>query len=126
MKRPPGRGTPPLRCKTTGLLASSAPAAKLPDVDNGTTSGRMSCVWLVDSAFRLLAPSPPNCDAVSNSAARIHVYQRDPVLPGRNGFEPGVSALADAVATSINEKLSQRDSDLAPQVNRVAKAGIQL
>ncbi len=27
-------------------------------------------------------------------AKQIHVWQRDPVIPGRNGFEPGVSTLA--------------------------------
>ncbi len=30
-------------------------------------------------------------------ASQIHVWQRDPVIPGRNGFEPGVSVLSREV-----------------------------
>ena len=32
-------------------------------------------------------------------ARHIHVWQRDPVMPGRNGFEPGISALANEVGS---------------------------
>ncbi|MFK7766431.1 MAG: SAM-dependent methyltransferase [Mariniblastus sp.] len=36
-------------------------------------------------------------------AKAVHVWQRDPVLPGRNGFEPGVSALAREVGNLFAE-----------------------
>ena len=29
----------------------------------------------------------------------LHVWQRDPVTPGKNGFEPGISTLADEIGT---------------------------
>ncbi len=39
-------------------------------------------------------------------AEQIHVWQRDPFIPGRNGFEPGVTALAREVG-SMFEKTEQ-------------------
>ena len=36
-------------------------------------------------------------------AKTLHVWQRDPVLPGRNGFEPGVSTLAREVGKLFGE-----------------------
>ncbi|MEL7495961.1 MAG: SAM-dependent methyltransferase [Planctomycetota bacterium] len=52
-------------------------------------------------------------------ADRIHVYQRDSMLPGKNGFEPGVNALASTVAEKIETALPESDSP--PMVNRVAR-----
>lgn len=43
-------------------------------------------------------------------ARHLHIWQRDPVIPGRNGFEPGVSALAGEIGVlfentaPVNEK----------------------
>lgn len=53
------------------------------------------------------------------SAKHLHVWQRDPVLPGRNGFEPGVSALASEVGKLFSSKLSDSKPEL--MINRVAK-----
>ena len=50
----------------------------------------------------------------------VHVWQRDPSLPGQKGFEPGVSALAKEVGNTISEKLAESDRKLP--VNHVAKA----
>jgi len=55
------------------------------------------------------------------AAKHIHIWQRDPVLPGRNGFEPGVSELAAAIgelfgSTKVVKKNGQ-------WINRVAKPG---
>jgi len=50
-------------------------------------------------------------------AKHLHIWQRDPVIPGRNGFEPGVSALAQEIGTLFQTEGSQ--SQL--MINRVAK-----
>ena len=55
-------------------------------------------------------------------AKHLHVWQRDPVIPGRNGFEPGVSALAQEVGVLF--AASRLDSPGSPSplmINRVAK-----
>jgi 23S rRNA (cytidine2498-2'-O)-methyltransferase len=52
-------------------------------------------------------------------AQQIHIWQRDPVIPGKNGFEPGVSALAQSMADLISENPSVKERDIV--VNRVAK-----
>ena len=52
-------------------------------------------------------------------AKHIHVWQRDPTIPGRNGFEPGVSALAAEVGNLFAETdIAKSNSTM---VNRVAK-----
>ena len=55
----------------------------------------------------------------------LHVWQRDPALPGKNGFEPGVSALADSVGQLFASKLSSTTANQADvgtsRVNRVAQ-----
>ena len=52
-------------------------------------------------------------------AKHIHVWQRDPVLPGRNGFEPGVSVLAAGVGELFGQtELVKQKGHL---INRVAK-----
>ena len=52
-------------------------------------------------------------------AKHLHVWQRDPVIPGRNGFEPGVSALAQEVGSLFKAATAQSNSAL--MINRVAK-----
>lgn len=52
-------------------------------------------------------------------AKHIHVWQRDPVLPGRNGFEPGVSALASEVGKLFAEtEVVKKNGHM---INRVAQ-----
>ncbi len=52
-------------------------------------------------------------------ANQIHVWQRDPVIPGKNGFEPGISTLA----SEIGRLFEQSDVVSRNQVtaNRLAK-----
>jgi 23S rRNA (cytidine2498-2'-O)-methyltransferase len=50
-------------------------------------------------------------------ANQIHVWQRDPVIPGKNGFEPGVSTLA----SEIGKRFEQSSVVTSNQVNRLAK-----
>jgi len=53
-------------------------------------------------------------------SSHVHVWERDHTLPGKNGFEPGVSPLAAEVATQLaaaNESVSQSSSK---SFNRVA------
>jgi len=52
-------------------------------------------------------------------AKHLHVWQRDPVIPGRNGFEPGVSALAQEVGSLFKTATAESNPDL--MINRVAK-----
>ena len=52
-----------------------------------------------------------------NSANRVHVWQRDILLPGKNGFEPGVSALSKEIGSQIDAKSNRTD-----QVNQYAAA----
>ena len=54
-------------------------------------------------------------------ADHIHIWQRDPVLPGRNGFEPGVSELAAAIGDLFSQTEVAKQTGL--MVNRVAKPG---
>lgn len=54
----------------------------------------------------------------------LHVWQRDAALPGEDGFEPGLTPLAEEVGRVIAQRMPaavQRPG--APLVNRVAKAG---
>ena len=55
-------------------------------------------------------------------ADRLHVYQRDLYIPGRNGFEPGISPLAAEIGLQLEDRLKSRDSGEL-LVNRVAKVG---
>jgi 23S rRNA (cytidine2498-2'-O)-methyltransferase len=50
-------------------------------------------------------------------AARIHVWQRDVLLPGKSGFEPGVNALTQAIGEQIDAKTDRSD-----RVNQYANA----
>jgi len=52
-----------------------------------------------------------------DAANRVHLWQRDLTLPGKNGFEPGVSELAKAVGAQIDAKSKRPD-----QVNQYAAA----
>lgn len=59
---------------------------------------------------------------------RVHVIQRDPYLPGRNGFEPGVSALAADIATQMEQRFASdpenaKDNTNEVLFNRIAKPG---
>lgn len=60
-----------------------------------------------------------------SQAKHVHVWQRDPVIPGRNGFEPGVSALAQEVGglfqASQSDSSSSSNSSAPPMINRVAQ-----
>ena len=49
----------------------------------------------------------------------IHIWQRDPVLPGRNGFEPGISTLAKEIGGLFVATPVVQENQI--QVNRVAK-----
>ncbi len=63
-------------------------------------------------------------EAVGNAAImdcqHVHVWQRDPSLPGQKGFEPGVSALAREVGNLFSSKIA--DGGRKVPVNHVAKA----
>ena len=54
------------------------------------------------------------------NAKHLHVWQRDPVIPGKNGFEPGISPLAQ----EVGELFSKSDviAENKIPINRVAKA----
>ena len=53
------------------------------------------------------------------SCTDLHVWQRDPAVPGTRGFEPGVSPLAASVAESFTSV--ERGADAPPlAINRVA------
>ena len=52
-------------------------------------------------------------------ANHIHVWQRDPTIPGRNGFEPGVSTLASEVGNLFGETEIVKQNSIL--VNRIAK-----
>lgn len=59
-----------------------------------------------------------------SQAKHLHVWQRDPVIPGRNGFEPGVSALAQEVGMLFQHgQLGSSSSTAQLMINRVAKPG---
>ena len=55
------------------------------------------------------------------SADRIHIFERDPWLPGRNHFEPGVSPLAAEIAGLMTERLPAEPK--RPEINSRAKSG---
>ena len=44
-----------------------------------------------------------------DSANRVHIWQRDSLLPGKNGFEPGVSELSKAIGAQIDAKSKRTD-----------------
>ena len=50
--------------------------------------------------------------------SHVHVWERDHALPGKNGFEPGISALAAQVAVQVSEASGQTSHVF----NRVASA----
>ena len=52
-------------------------------------------------------------------AGHLHVWQRDKSVPGKNGFEPGQSKLANEVANLLAKKFSFAQQ---PQLNRRAQA----
>jgi len=68
------------------------------------------------------------------NADRIHVFERDPWLPGKNGFEPGLSPLCQAVGNMIATKLiasgkrnggkpsQENDLEKLLGINQVARA----
>lgn len=51
----------------------------------------------------------------------LHFWQRDTELPGRNGFEPGISPVAKAAAQVMHETLKTRLPNL--ELNGVSKPG---
>lgn len=67
-------------------------------------------------------------------ADRIHVFERDPSVPGKNGFEPCVSPLSQAVGSLVAKKLLDSGKKVAVEatqetdlekligVNQVARA----
>lgn len=50
----------------------------------------------------------------------LHVWERDRQLPGDNGFEPGISPLADEIGHLIE---SAQPADFAPAINEIAASG---
>ena len=62
-----------------------------------------------------------------SQSKHLHIWQRDPVIPGRNGFEPGVTALAQEVGSlfkALQSKATQTESSNSQtqlMINRVAK-----
>lgn len=57
---------------------------------------------------------------VAKVCDHVHVWQRDTHVPGKKGFEPGQSVLADEVARLITASPVMADRKVAP--NQVAKA----
>lgn len=53
------------------------------------------------------------------NANQIHVWQRDPVIPGKNGFEPGVSALANEMGHLFGKADAVSSRNIP--VNQIAK-----
>ena len=60
-----------------------------------------------------------------SQAKHLHIWQRDPVIPGRNGFEPGVSALAKEVGSLFqaiqSDSSNSSESQSHLMINRVAQ-----
>lgn len=55
-----------------------------------------------------------------STSVHVHVWERDPTLPGKNGFEPGVSPLATEVARMLAEANERLAGSSTKQFNRVA------
>ena len=54
----------------------------------------------------------------------LHVWQRDAAIPGDDGFEPGLTALAEEVGRVIAEQMPAGPARAGPPpLNRVAKSG---
>jgi len=54
----------------------------------------------------------------------LHVWQRDAALPGEDGFEPGLTPLAEEVGRVLAQRMPATPQRPGPlPVNRVAKAG---
>ncbi len=51
----------------------------------------------------------------------LHVWQRDPMIPGSKGFEPGISPLAEAIGQEFSKQLTEANGKPLP-TNRTAKA----
>lgn len=60
-----------------------------------------------------------SADPKFSEAKNIHVWQRDPVMPGRNGFEPGVSPLAREIGELFEQTEIGRRNNLV--ANRESK-----
>ena len=54
-----------------------------------------------------------------STAKHVHVYQRERMLPGGKGWEPGVTALAELVGDQLAASLKETHPDLA--INRMAQ-----
>lgn len=53
----------------------------------------------------------------------LHVWQRDAALPGEEGFEPGLTPLAEEVGQAIAGQMPAEPPRRALPVNRVARSG---
>ena len=59
-----------------------------------------------------------------SSSNHVHVWQRDPFTPGKNGFEPGISALANEVGNLFKAAAEKTGSKIA--VNKESKPDDQV
>jgi len=59
-----------------------------------------------------------------STSNHVHVWQRDPFTPGKNGFEPGISALANEVGTLFKAAAEKTGSKIF--VNKESKPDDQV
>ncbi len=59
-----------------------------------------------------------------SNSNHVHVWQRDPFTPGKNGFEPGISALANEVGNLFKAAAEKTGSKIA--VNKESKPDDQV
>lgn len=56
------------------------------------------------------------------SAARLHVWQRDSVLPGENGFEPGPTPLAREIHNAISAAAPTQQADVDSESKKTPRS----
>ena len=56
----------------------------------------------------------------------IHVWQRDNLLPGAKGFEPGISLLANQIAEALRVRLTATADRRGEQINDVCDPGTKV
>ena len=111
-------------------LAFSRPGLLTLKIATAPTLDDSSCLpdhWLIRQAGRVLGQvKGEQAERLVSQVAElagdgwdaIHVFQRDPVLPGVKGFEPGISALAGQVASQIDAHFQYK-----VPVNQIAEPG---
>ncbi len=71
-----------------------------------------------ESTFELVTSAFEQFDEADWEA--LHVWQVDSDMPGKNGFEPGITPLVSAIAHAFRTRLKERDDARASTVNTVA------